>query len=428
MARIQLVTDVSKWGLLKWPAQTRPRLIGFALLMAAATVAFGLWSADYVLNQSASVAFNLVVITANMMMMLVAAFLQTVLIADLFFAGPWRERVFLGLKVPDGEIDPVAVEDRNAEFVIALLLLVIANAFALNVAAGGFLDFYHNEGFFQVRLRADSASERIAALEDMADPINNEIWERPGLQDAVVARFGDVDLEVRKRALWNAGRMKIQPARPQILALLERDDEDPGVRAEAAVALGKLGDDTAARRTIEAVLERTTDSDLQVGCLRALGLMASPLTVSTLARHSASTDEPVMLHALWALGRIRHPSSRKVVKELLDTEPTGVTQCATLDAFKMVANAEDTVWARREFQRVSPELDCQMVTWDDREGTLHYIVWGETVRIKLLKIVANTNPFDHRDWIQRLVNDSGESWRVREVADEILKQMNKANR
>lgn len=426
--RMQLVSDVSKWGLLQWPAQSRGRLVVFVLVMTAVTAAVGLWAAQYAIHQSQSVTLNLLLMTFSLMLLLITAFSQAVLVGDLFFGKFWREQIFLGKKPVRGVSEVDTVDDRSGEFVIALIVLFIVNGFALNTAAGGFLGFYQTEGFSRVRLRAEEPAERIAALEDIADPFNRKFWERPGIQDAVIERFADDDLEVQQYALWTAGQAEIQVARPALLAVLGDPQKPAEVRAEAAIALGKLGHDTEARRLLEKVALESNDPAVQVGCLRGLGLMASALSVATLEQLVLSENTDVMLYALWALGRIGGDLAREVVKKHVDAEPTGVFRCAVYDAFKMTANKDDTLWARREFQRVDKEETCERVFWKDRSARTYDIVWGETVRIKLLKIVANTNPFDHEDWIQRLVNDPDESWRVREVADEVIKQMKKAKR
>lgn len=431
MARMQLVSNVSKWGMLQWPAQSRRRLVIFTILMTAATAGLGLWGADFAIHRSHSVMLNLVLMTLCLVLLVVAAFSQAVLVGDLFFGSAWREQVFLGQKpVRSGNaLDERPVDERSSEFLVALICLFFANGFALNTAAGGFMDYYQNEGFSQVRLRADEPSERIAALEDIADPFNQQQWERTGIQDAVVASFSDPDDGVRAQAVWTAGRLKIQSARPALMKILGDKAQSNLVRAEAAIALGKLGNDTESRRLLEQVATESADHELQIGCLRGLGLMASGLSVATLGTLAKSENEEVMVHAFWALGQIGNDLAREVVKKHVDAQPTGVLRCAVYDAFKMTATKEDTMWARREFQRMESgdkEEDCARVAWEDRSAKTYDIVWGESVRIKLLKIVANTNPFDHQEWIQRLVNDPGESWRVREVADEVLKQMKKA--
>lgn len=435
MPRIQLVTDVSKWGLLTWPAQTRSRLIISTLVATALTIAFGFWSAHYILDISASVMLNLLIITLTMMFVLVAAFLQAILVADLFFPGPWREHVFLGNKPETSALDLSAVDDHSAEFTIVIILLVLANAFGINVGTGNFLDQYHNEGFFQVRMRSSAPKERIGALEKLGEPNSYRLWEREAIQELMVDALDDPDPDVRAQAIWNAGSLELARARTPLRAILDDEDAPDPIRGEAAIALGKLGEDAEARQSMQEIATSEKPTALRVDAIRGIGLIGSHRALPTLVTLIADPDETVMVYAFWALGRSgsNQEVARDALRAVIDARPfekdaITLELCAALDAFKMVAIKEDTTWARRQFQRVNPDLKCQGLFWEERDGRPQQILWAEAVRLKLLKIVANTNPFDHRDWIQRLVNDPDEEWYLREVADEILRQMNRSPR
>jgi hypothetical protein len=423
MPKIKLVTNVSEYALLRGFARTRGRLVASTVLATGVTIGAGLWSAHYVLEVSSSVVLNLFLITFNMMLMLVAAYLQTVLVGDLFFSGPWREQVILG-ESPDA----VTVQNHNAEFMIVLFLLVIGNAFAINAAAGGFLDTYHTEGFFRSRLRAEDPAERRAALEYMTDPMNFELWDVQGVQDLVVDHLDDPDPETRRVAIWNTGEMDIGEARDALIAIVEDPDQQTETRAVAAEALGKLGNREKPRHALEKLLSSTTEDRLLVAALRGLALMKSPLSIEAALPLTRSDNEEVMLHALWVLRNSGEPSIRKMLHEELDKDPKGKRRCALLDTLKMVATDEDVTWARRQFSRVDPEADCEPVIWRERNDRQHYVSYSDTFRVKYLKIVANATGGEHRAWFERIVADPEQPWRVREVASEIVKRLDEAGR
>jgi HEAT repeat protein len=373
---------------------------------------------------SSSVMLNLLIITVLMMMLLVASYLLTVLVGDIFFPGPWREQVILGRTPADGR---VTVDDHSAEFMIVLIIAVVANAFAINIAADGFLDRYHSEGFFRVRLRAEAPEERLDALEDIADPMNYEIWEIDALQETVVDVFDDPNPEVRQRAYWTAGHMKVLDAQGELIAVLE-GDQSPADKQAAAVALAKIDEPKTSRGALEALARRAEDPTVQVGALRGLGLLAQPESIETIIPLTKSDDEEVMTHAYWALREIGNKDARPYVKEVLESNPQGIERCAVYDTMKLVATDEDVTWARREFQRSERKAteskdDCEHVVWTDHDKEQYYIVYGDSFREKLIKIVANTDAFEHREWFQRLVNDPAEPWRIREVANEVLRQI-----
>lgn len=425
MPKIKLVTNVSEYGLFRSVAESRGRLIAITLAALTATYAAGLWAADYIFEQSASVVLNLLIITAMMMILLVASYLLTVLVGDLFFPGPWREQIILGRTPSDGR---VTVEDHSAEFMIVLLLMVVLNAFSLNVIADGFLDRYHNEGFFQVRLRADNPDERLDALEDIADPMNYKLWELEGIREMVVDVFDDEDPDVRQRAYWTAGHLEVEQAQPKLIDVLQQQ-VGPAEKAAAAVALGKLGDVDDARKPLEAFLAESDSAEARVGALRGLGLLEAGESVEAILPLTGADDEQVMVHAYWALRMIGSKEARPRVRQIIDDEPTGIERCAAYDAMKRLATEEDVLWARRTFQRTEiGDDECEHLIWTDHDAEQYYIVYGDSFREKLMKIVANTNAFEHREWFQRLVNDPEEPWRIREVADEVLRQIKEADR
>lgn len=421
MPQIKLVTNVSEYALLRGLARTRGRLWAATAMATGAMVGFGLWSAHYVLELSSSVGLNLGLITFNMMLMLVAAYLQTVLVGDLVFSGPWREQVILGEQPEKG----VSVQNHNAEFMILLLLLVIGNGLIVNFGAGGFLDTYHTEGFFRSRLRSETPQERFDAMAYMTDPMNFELWEVEGVRRLVVEHLDDPDEEVQRQAIWNVGEMEITSAREHLLKIIADSSRAEIVRAEAAEAVGKLGLDEDARMQLEATLSEDSVR-LRVGLLRGLALMKSPLSVGAAQKLTTSKDTDVMLHAFWVLRNSGEAALRDMLHEQLNQSPDAQRRCALLDTLKMVANDEDVIWARRQFDRVDKEAECEPVVWEERNERRHYVLYSDTFRVKYLKIVANASGGEHRAWFERIVADPDQPWRVREVASEIVKRIDEA--
>ncbi|TXD36467.1 HEAT repeat domain-containing protein [Lujinxingia vulgaris] len=430
MKRPKLVTDVSQWGLMRWPARTRARLVISSLIFIVLATACAYFSADYILNTSSSVMFNLVLITANLFLLLVTAFLQAALIGEFFFSPGWRQRVLLGETPPaKSELgdELLAVNDHNAEFIAIIAIALLVNGFAINQLIGGFFDAYHNEAFFQVRMRSDNPEERLASLTMLADPLNNQIWERPALRQMIVDGLDDPDARVRRRAAWTAGALLVRIADEKLLALAT-DDPDLETRAQAAHALGKLPPAEEHRLTLEGLIAADQPAEVRLGAFRGLAAMADAYAVPALLNEIDDPDETVAAYAYWALARIGSSEARDEVKSRVDTLPHGPRRCAALEAFKMVSTKDDTISARRHFQRVDPELYCEPLTFEEPDENIHHVVWGESVRLKWLKVVGNTDPFSHEDWMVRLVNDPEEDVRTRDVADEILRQMRRVQR
>lgn len=418
MAKFKFVTDVSKLGLLENLARTRSRLVVSTLLSLGATYGLGVASAHYVLELSQSVVVNIFIITGNMFLVLVAAFLSTVLAGDLLFSGPWREEAFLGDE-SDGD---APVQSHSGEFMVLLILFIVGHAFGVDAATGGFLSKYHSHGYFRVQMRSDAPSTRTRALDQLTARTNYQLWEQPEIRTVVRDALDDPSVDVRSTAAWAAGRMDLKSARPDLIARVREDDHSK-VRRTAATALGKLGHDRDTRLTLEQTLQSRPDDETVRGALRGLGLMESAEAVDAIVPLLEADDEGVWVHAYWALRKIGSDRARDAVWNVIQSDPTGTRKCAAFDAFKTVAHDDDALWAQRQYQSGDFETECEERTWEERHGTVHRLLIGDSFREKLLKIVANQAARDHRDWFQRITNDPSAPDRLRQVASEVLRQL-----
>ncbi len=424
MAKLKLITDVSKIGLLQGLARTRARLVGSTIAAVALTYGLGLFSSHYILEISASVVANMLIITGTMFLVLIASFLIAVLIGDLTFSGPWRETVFLG--GARDNLDRAPVKNHSGEFLVIFVVAILVNAFGINMAAGGFLEQYHTVGYFEVRLRSEAPEQRVAAYETLTRDVNFQLWENEEIERLVLDGMNDSAPEVRAIAAWSAGRMKMLRARPRLIDLVA-DDSAPQVVSDAAVALGKLGLDADARDAIQTRLRSTNDSTIQIGALRGLGLIGSSQSVDTVLQFIDADNDEIMVNAFWALRKIGSEEARPATRSLIDDDTPILKRCAAFDALKKVATDEDVLWARRQYQTGDFDQTCPARIWRERDGTKHRLVIDDSFREKLLKIVANEAAHEHRDWFQRIVNDSSEPERLRKVASDVLRQLRRSN-
>lgn len=421
MAKLKLVTDVSKFGLLQSLAETRTRLVTATVIAIAGTYGLGWLSAYYILEISASVVANMLIITGTMFLVLITSFLIAVLVGDLTFPGPWRETVFLGSSRED--LDRKPVQNHSGEFLVILVVAIIVNAFGINLATGGFLEHYHNVGYFEVRMRAEAPQQRVEAYETLMRDVNFQLWKDEQVQQIVVDGFDDPAPEVRAIAVWGAGKMELMSARTDLIELL-RSDESPTVVGSAATALGKLGLQTEARRALEETLQSTDSPTVRVGVLRGLGLMEANTSVDAILPYLKADDEQTMIHAFWALRKIESEKARPAVRKIVDQQDVPfLKRCAAYDALKKVASGKDILWAKRKFQIGKFDKECPLKVWKERDGTKHRLVIDDSFREKLIKIIANEAAPDHKDWFQRIVNDPNEETRIREVASEVLRQL-----
>ena len=89
----------------------------------------------------------------------------------------------------------------------------------------------------------------------------------------------------------------------------------------------------------------------------------------------------------------------------------------------MVATPDDVVWARTKFNRSPKNKRCEPVIWEDPDEGQHYITYSDTVRTKLLKIVANADASNNTTWLRRVVMDSEEEEHVRLLGNQLIKSI-----
>lgn len=441
MPKITFVSNVSDLGFFRGLAATRGRLATSAAVATLLAFGGGLGAAHYIMERSASVGGNMALITLVLLLVLGAAYLQALLAGDLFFPGPWRQQVILGDRAllehaatSEDEDVQTSVHDHSAEFMILLVLGFVLTSAGINLAAGGFMGRYNTEGFFRTQLRSPVVEDRLTALKDMANPTQTSLWTNPQLHLLVTETIGDAEPRVREQAIWNAGAMQIEGARAPLMSALADTAAPDTLRAEAAIALGKLGESQAAREALIALaLKPKTPSPLRVGALRGLTLMKAHGATQAIAPLMHDADPAVSLHALWMLRELRARHARPAIKaaiEAISDDPKQLNKrCDLYDTLKLISEEDDILWARRQFLSAPADARCERILWTERDDHNRVIRYGDTFRVKTLKIVANTgHAHKHRDFFSRIVADSTHAFHTREVAATILKELDKASK
>ncbi len=129
----------------------------------------------------------------------------------------------------------------------------------------------------------------------------------PGESPAVRARVGDLgseDLVVRRAAAMALGDMGDRSAAGPLAKALS--DEDAGVRREAAKALGYLKDPATTQALVGALSD--TDANVRFYAAYALGEIREPAASAALLRALRDADWNVRHQAAWSLREIGDPS------------------------------------------------------------------------------------------------------------------------
>jgi HEAT repeat protein len=125
------------------------------------------------------------------------------------------------------------------------------------------------------------------------------------------------DPRVRKEAL--IALSKIGGEEAGVVAKVHLEDEDAGVRAQAARTVGVLKIELALRPLL-ALLENESDLDVSVEAIRSLGLLGDPAAVPALEKKAtwslfSRTKQQIRVAAYRALGAIGSPHAMELVEK-----------------------------------------------------------------------------------------------------------------
>lgn len=422
------ITAVGDLGFGAWVAKTRRRLMVSALFATGLFLVSGALTADYMRTSSRSVTLNLLLITASILLMLVASFVQALAMGDLVFPAQWRERVILGEKVELSEDEEIrtsigAMKDSTMPFYILCIVLLGLNYVLYSAASGNFFSYYSSYGYELTLLGSDDPDDRIKGLRAMAHPLNSEIRDIPELRERALGLVDDDSDEVRGWAFWLVGELRmIEASRPLQRIVADEAVSDP-VRARAAEALGYLRSRDAADTMAELLTGSFGRDELAVGLLRGLGLAQQASTAEQIAPLLNVEPYEIRGHAFWALGHTRNGAYRDMMFELIEIGDE-LDQCLAAEALKYLATEDDLVEAHARFATASM-FSCPEVLWesphhwDDERTFAAPIVVGESVRAKYLKVIRTAGGVGERDFFATVANDSSQPQEIRLLAREL---------
>ncbi|HZR85048.1 MAG TPA: HEAT repeat domain-containing protein [Candidatus Binatia bacterium] len=148
------------------------------------------------------------------------------------------------------------------------------------------------------QLRGDDPVQRLEAVKSLATS-----QEKSAVQHLVEAT-ADPDPRVKLKAIDALGTLRASDATPVLIQTLYLRDSEPWLKQRVLVALGKIGDNRAAR-PIADYLSRDTDKQTLGTAIFALGEIGDRETVSDLQRiSSTSSDERLQQLSQDAIAKI----------------------------------------------------------------------------------------------------------------------------
>ncbi len=117
-------------------------------------------------------------------------------------------------------------------------------------------------------------------------------------------------IDVRRRAIESLAYFD----RPEVTQVIEHayHDEESEIRVSAVFAMGRNADEDWSKYVFDEL--QSYDPEMRFEAARACGELKLAGTVSTLSQMTADKDPEVKLAALWSLGQIGGPESRRVLE------------------------------------------------------------------------------------------------------------------
>jgi|SRR4051812_38527283 HEAT repeat protein/beta-lactamase regulating signal transducer with metallopeptidase domain len=145
-----------------------------------------------------------------------------------------------------------------------------------------------------------------------------------GVVNALIARLGDENADVRRAAAHSLGQLKDSRAVPGLIAALK--DSEPRVRASAAEALAEFEDSRAIAPLVDLLTDQSTE--VRRNALDALSHFESNLPSAPIVRLLGDPDADVRHDAAHLVGRLHDRSAIGALAKLIGDPSADVREAA----------------------------------------------------------------------------------------------------
>jgi hypothetical protein len=292
----------------------------------------------------------------------IAAVFDALLFDELWFKGAFRRTHILG-RVPgfarkDDDVEGVALSMQRSTLSFPMLVLVAGFATSVlyeNVINRGFEGYYRDVGKDIGQLKRGTPAQQIAAIQNLSVRRRTEVV--PALKWALANAP-----EAAPFAAWALGRhrdVKPELRKPILTALVGASRaDDPALRREALVALGRLQ-----QRSVAPQLATLLRADLEAGeidprLLYALGSVQVLSSAEALEDVLQRGDPESQRLAAWAIAQHRDQVGAKrlvdVLESRLSTADVGL-RCALVHALGIFSHERTNLALVRAYDDSPPE-------------------------------------------------------------------------
>lgn len=408
------VARVRDIGFFQGFARTRGRLITAASVATIVALGLSFVTSLWVREFSGYPTLDMLVIASTLAVLIVASYIDGMLIGDLFFPGRWRERVLLGQDFePDTpEEERTFAREYSVHFLIVVVSCILSLIFVSQKLTGGFFDYYQRLGFALTLMRSDDPSDRLSGLKQISGAYYEKSWDDPALHTQIALLAEDLDPEVRSLAYYAAGRLEVLDAGPALLSALS-NGKDSTMRAEAALALGRMRHPDALVEMGMHLRDPKNPEEVRIGVLNGFSYWRAPQVgpnVAAFLRRCGDDSKRRLLSeqevrfGLHALSDTAFEGGASLAIDLINDEVCPDTtlpeKCSALELLRHNATPDDLTALQGLVHRFSPDARCEAFSWKLRDESPRHLVTPEFALAKVIRAVGNRRYYRAFEWMK----------------------------
>ncbi len=436
--KLEIIPNMYELGFFKKTLASRKKLRLTALfaIIALLLAFFGIGlflhfkSTSFALN-----AFLLIILYAGV---LIISYLLALVIGDVVFYGPWREKMAKGdAFIPeDLEEQKALLKNKNIFFILIWLISIVVLGFGCDFATGKNISWYQNVGGIILSMKSDNPDERVLVLKTISNAFHSQKWQDQDIRENITRLALDDNDEVRAWAAYVSGRAKISEAADALKSTLGDSSRSNLARSEAAIALARM-EWSASRALLISTIRNTfsqshSDTELIPAALFAFYLlkdsMAVPETIQLLktCRLDNNCSPEILQYAFFYLKFIKAKDAAALSFEYIhDPNISNDIRCLATDILRFTAAAQNIPDMKHEFDLADPNLQCPVIYRKYHEEAAIILFEHDYLRSLLLRAIGNLSMDNGRDydWIWSIGNNTSENQQTRKVAEMYTRAM-----
>lgn len=435
---LEVIPDMYEIGLFKFVLASRRRL-----RLSCAVGVLGIVLAFLIIGRVLRGLFlpfwaNSFLMLALYIGVIAVAYVVALALGDMWFAGPWREKMLMGSRfVPRStEEEKALIRNKNFLFILFWAASIAIFAFGADFVTGSNLRWYHSYGGLIYSMRSQDGAEREAVLKSLSNAFHDKKWQNQDIRAQLAEMLDDSDDAVRARAAYIIGRAKIIEAADGLARMLRDSKASDEARSEAAIALGRL-EWLPARAHLLAVLRSTFANDhgdnaVIISILYAFYEMKDQTVASDVSemieicRDKGDCGVELQAYAFFYLKSMRPKTAAPIAFSILDNaSATPEQRCFAADVVRFTASKADVAKIKALFDETPRDLECPVMYRKFHSEAAVVLFEKDTMRALFVRAVGNLENDADYDWIWMVGSNTNENVRTRKVAEMYARALQK---